>query len=155
MTPAIRAVIEQSQPFREKPAAPADNPLWLVHELCNIDKHRGLHLAEFHAYIAKLEVAGAMHLLKQVPIRFPVRLQHDAELLHYRFDPAAWRAHFGDREVHLEPQVGFDVGLSEVSAVFEDVGPKPRPGALALLTLARATNHVEAVVARFTGFFPS
>jgi hypothetical protein len=43
IAPAEQALIEQSQPYN-RPSDPEADPLWILHSLCNIDKHRVLHL---------------------------------------------------------------------------------------------------------------
>lgn len=46
MTPAVQALIETLQPFVIEPNNPDTAALWLLHNLCNIDKHRALHLSD-------------------------------------------------------------------------------------------------------------
>jgi hypothetical protein len=45
-----RAFIEAVQPFREASGNPADNPLWVLHELFMADKHRRLLLTQAGSY---------------------------------------------------------------------------------------------------------
>lgn len=40
LTPAARAEIEALQPYKRTPLAPESDPLWMLSELDNVDKHR-------------------------------------------------------------------------------------------------------------------
>jgi hypothetical protein len=44
-----RAIIEREQPFNRYKGRPHDDPLWLLHDMFNFDKHRSLHVVNAFA----------------------------------------------------------------------------------------------------------
>ncbi len=109
----VRAHIENLQPFRQRPDYPASTTLWLIHDLCNIDKHRELHLTEVWCYTVDIEFRGVhAGLMKRVPIKLPKRLEDGAELAHYRWSSDLLDAS-GKSEVDMNFRATLDVGLGD------------------------------------------
>jgi hypothetical protein len=50
-----RIAIRSQQPFSDDPSKRGLNPLWLLRELSNIDKHRSIHVGSFFLYPPEVE----------------------------------------------------------------------------------------------------
>lgn len=114
--PAL-AVIESLQPFSEWPEHPQQTTLWRIHDLCNIDKHRLLHLADFFLASAAVKMLFPVPKNQTPPIekRYLARrewLQPNAKIGHFAWDPSAMRA-LGDAEVQMEVELRLDISLTE------------------------------------------
>lgn len=54
--PAKQVVIEREQPFKEIHGPPHDDPLWLLYELSNFDRHQALHLMNAYTDESSIEL---------------------------------------------------------------------------------------------------
>jgi hypothetical protein len=61
--PRLKASIEDLQPH--KAAEPESEPLWILHDLWNIDKHRHVHLVVMKSLLTDIDyIAGGVNLLE-------------------------------------------------------------------------------------------
>ena len=59
--PAKQAIIEGEQPFKGLYGPPHDDPLWLLYELSNFDRHQALHLMNAYTDQCFIELRPPQH----------------------------------------------------------------------------------------------
>ena len=65
LRPEQFAAIEGTQPYKRKPSAPETDPLWILSELDNIDKHRTILVVDPRLMTKRKMVDGTMQVIKQ------------------------------------------------------------------------------------------
>jgi hypothetical protein len=136
--PAAHPEIEALQPYHRW-QDPKDHPLWILHELWNIDKHREIHLLGMLAKKSELAVT---------PMTIGGRVE-DVEALAPRFEDGAvlGRCRLVPPDIDVKHE-----GQQTIFIVFDPRGPAR--GDVALDVLFRIHKYVhDEVLPRFERFF--
>jgi hypothetical protein len=112
--PDAKAIVEGLQPYHRGKDAASD-PLWLVHEMSNIDKHRNIHLTAWAAHTIALDITQILPgaRLHSLNIRPPGMIESGAVLAEVDF---SYPSSSGDMFV-MEKNFLFTIALDEPSAV--------------------------------------
>ena len=127
--PDAQAVIKGLQPHNRGDEFASD-PLWELHRLSNIDKHRVPHITLL-AVESVVDVPSAPHLPGTLNI-FLVPFEDGAKIASYR--PATG---YFDPKVHMDPLFNFGIAFGQGSAT---------PGSDCRVTLRRLHGHITNVV---------
>lgn len=150
------ALIERLQPFREWPEHPKQSTLWRIHDLCNIDKHNLLHLADFFLVNTKVTMLLPVPPERVPPIQNPhlakrIWLQPNAQIAHLTWDPRKMKA-LGDVQVKMQVELSLDISLTEGEWV-DDSG-KPAVGMPVWYAMKVALDYMETtLLPKFERFF--
>lgn len=123
MRPEVFAVVESLQPFRAWPEHPEHATLWHIHNLCNIDKHNLLHLTDVwitHVFVTWGLPVPAEQVVTCRHIAGRGRVQPDAPIAHFTWDPAVMRALGDDAQVNVQAHILFDIALADGEWLTED-----------------------------------
>lgn len=121
---AAEAMIRATQPFNA--LEPAKNPLWMLHELSNFDKHRTLHVTAMAFQVAELEVSG-LPIAAQTQIMNRKPLHGFSGLVSFSFTEDTWPSDISGDHIRwdgtVKPDVVFDhgnpaEGMSVLSVMF-------------------------------------
>lgn len=135
IAPAALQLLESLQ--ADQQAAPDQDPLWLLHHLNNIDKHRTLHLTAFTGTSSvAFRADGDQETITDATSQYDVRLDLNSEQLIY-VEPAG----FCDEVMPF--------GQFSTTVMLADVEGQPTLTSL----LGQIHRHVVDVVAQFLVFF--
>jgi hypothetical protein len=144
--PDLRTVIQKLQPFSRRKNS-SKEPLAVLDELWNTDKHRHLHLAHFLVVLDDVDTVVTSFVTPEVTLRVvkkyaPRPLKGCTEI--GRLENVGQHRHLGaDMDVDL--RVSFDVAFQQ--------GP-PAYGGGVMETLKRLHDTVAAVIVEFEATFP-
>ncbi len=139
LSPAALTVVEEIQPFHASGKSEG-HPLWVLHELCNIDKHRSLNLTNTALGASKLTVTpsgGVTLRASQITADGPV--QDGTELARWAVDVAS------KGKIELDGEIGIDVAFDEAG---------PAKGEIVRHGLDLLGNSVKSIVARLRDTAP-
>ena len=132
---AAQTIVDGLQPYVRKPAAPHDDPLWILHRLTNDDKHRVPHLVGGAPGGYEIERRGRDLFIGVTVGPFDEETPFaEARIL----DPA-------ETDVEVEPRFTFELAFPAESAA------KGRFITPELIVLGQ---EVEMVIREFRHFFP-
>jgi hypothetical protein len=145
LDPAQVAIFKELQPFYTGQQAPNREPLAVLDELWNIDKHRHLHLVnatvELRDVLSVSPFPGAPNVeFEVVSKRAPGPLVGRAEVGRAQLIPGEVLA-MTLPEVHMDPRIAVDVAF--------DQGP-PAHGGLLLHSLGQMGETVDEIIAALT-----
>lgn len=129
-----QAIIEDEQPFQRRHGQPEDDPLAILYELSNYDRHQFIHLtsvvtnASFHDFVPREATAR----LQQVSVTYGA-FKNNTEIARFHILPGP------ELDVHVQSEVRFDVA-------FGDGGP--RAGQPLLSTLGGIGVRVAEILRR-------
>jgi hypothetical protein len=104
------AAIGALQPYKRSPADPTSDPLWIVHELDVIDKHRKLHTTAVASPLQGLQIGGGSVRIEDLKLTGgPV--EGEREVIRLKFGPLS------PAPVHMQRHIARFVALSEGPAV--------------------------------------
>ena len=134
---AAETIIKGLQPFH-RGASYDEDPLWLLHELNNTDKHRLLLLTVHSLTLCKFTVTGRD---KTIEVTFPqrVRFEDNAEIGRWPADQS-----FGEPDVSMNARLSVDIAFKEI------LGRKDESVIPCLTQLA---NYVQGIVESFAPEF--
>jgi hypothetical protein len=144
--PDLRTVIQKLQPFNRR-KNPSKEPLAVLDELWNIDKHRHLHLALFSAALD--DVGTLVTSVSQPELALRV-------VKKYTPRPLKGRTEIGSLEYigeYRDPTPNVDVSLRVTFDVAFEQGP-PAYGGGVIETLKRLHDTVAAIMIEFETKFP-
>jgi hypothetical protein len=134
--PQALAIVENLQPYKRGQDAKSD-PLWMVSELCNIDKHRLLVIVGLGYESVQTTIPGAGPHVMDLPAPIPMELGTNVSTL-------ATPAHVYDSKVEMQ---------AEVSALIAFGKREPCEGERVTDALDRLEDAVSLAVMLFTQFF--
>jgi hypothetical protein len=148
MASAAIATIKELQPYNAWPEHPKHSMLWKLHELCNLDKHRFLHLTDFWTYDPALDFTVPFPAVVTRIAGVTVgRLKSDTELASYTLSPAP-----GGETVDVHLHATFGVGLAEGECLADD--GSPAEGIQVEHVMVGMLNYVEStLLPKFVHFF--
>jgi hypothetical protein len=148
MSAQAKTLIEASQPYRDWPEHPKSTTLWTLHDFCNTDKHRLLHLADPWLFSMRITflIPGSIDQsfirATQKPRR--MRLEDGAVIAAFEWDPAAMRA-LGEANVKMEFKASFDVALAEGQWATERAN-QPTEGMAVRHLMQQCLDYVETTL---------
>ena len=154
MSGPIQTAIQALQPYEVRPQHPTDTHIWYIHDFCNIDKHRLLHLSElwlFSGNVAFSAQSGG----EAIPIRAHkrpqrMRLDQDALIAHYSWNPGRTLGKKAQMQVKFE--FSYDVALAE--GTFVDSAGNPFEGMGTLQLMRESIDYMDAtLLPKFEPFF--
>lgn len=119
MAVEVKTAILDSQPFRVLQHRPTAHELWLIHNLCNKDKHRLLHLTDpwvIGGAVKWNEAPSGLIRTTKAPKR--MRLDNDALMASYEWDPLAMRR--SNANVNMDFTFVVDVAIDEAEWLTKD-----------------------------------
>ncbi len=126
MSGRIKARIKELQPYIEWRDHPTQTTLWRIHDMCNADKHRVLHLTDFLIKTVQVVVIAPPDVpVQHHPVPMPVRMEKDAVIHRLTWDPALMKAADPSYKVQMQHYVSFDVTLAEGDWVDDDGNSAP------------------------------
>jgi hypothetical protein len=144
--PDLRTVIQKLQPFSRRKNS-SKEPLAILDELWNTDKHRHLHLAHFLVVLDDVGTVVTSALTPEVSLRVVEK---------YVPRPLKGRTEIGRIEnigQHTSPSPDMDVNLRTTFDVAFEQGP-PAYGGGVIQTLKRLHDTVAAIIVQFETKFP-
>jgi hypothetical protein len=129
-----QAIIEDEQPFKGRYGQPEDDPLAILYELSNYDRHQFIHLtsvvtnASFHDFTPREAIAR----FEQVSVSYGA-FESQAEVARFRILPGP------ELDVHVQSEVRFDVAFG---------GGGPLAGRPVLSTLGGIGARVAEILMR-------
>jgi hypothetical protein len=127
--PVTRLYVKRMQPFKRR--QPELDPLWMLHELSNIDKHQSIHLSGITMNVPEVTAPWAERI-ESVEVNFGRPFIGDAVLSHFIVHPPEAALHMNMR------------GLFAFDIVFDE-GP-PGFGLSVMQTLREIRDRVEMIV---------
>jgi hypothetical protein len=139
MTAAHRALIEAEQPYHGRYGGAAEDPLALLRELSNTDKHRALHLVYYCVGGTKFSLAVPGPVEHAWVNLGPLEDGAGVQAFRLTCHPTA------ECDVKVQAELTFDIALGETG---------PGPGRPVAHSLAAIGAHVRQFVERFAPEFP-
>lgn len=115
--PAIKAIVESLQPYH-KGNGMSDDPLWRLNTLCNIDKHRALHVVACHYAGAAFVPAAMKNVFDLRPLWTHPGGALDADTVVVKYTPTPVRT---NEEVRVEFRPVIKIGFAEGPLVGQPV----------------------------------
>jgi hypothetical protein len=108
LSPAALSVVDSVQPFRHGGQEPDRHLLWVLQELCNVDKHRMLNLSStaLGAMNLTLEAEGSVQVQRS-KVREDGPIEDGAEMVRWSVIAS------GEGKVEMNGQIAVDVAFNE------------------------------------------
>jgi hypothetical protein len=139
LPPEAQAAIELLQPYHRGEAA-AHDPLWHLHELSRIDKHRSLHLVLLRAAPVLYFRGTERPLIWYLPPGF---LERDTEIARFTLESVPWLARLTEQD---EVRLWLNVGVA-----FRDAPAEGLTVTSVLDQIGDAVTHAVERLSRFVG----
>ncbi len=115
VSPKGRAFIKGLQPFDDRNPPNPVEPLWILHELSRIDKHRLVHVCGMKLKMGQVFVTDDRGFLTRTTIHTDTRIEGRTELVRF-----AVRANSGYDEMEVKFEHALDVVFYDVALVEGD-----------------------------------
>lgn len=157
MSDPMRAAIRSLQPFNAWPERPTNTTLWVIHDLCRIDKHQLLRLTDIWLMTigAIFSAVGKGEPIPWITAAYEarhVRLEHNTELARYCWKPSMMKA-LGDAQMNMQVGLSLDIGLAEAGEFLTDEG-EPTSAATVRVFVDTSLDYMNTtLLPKFEPFF--